>query len=266
MKKSKLIHSLLLLLFISIFISCNDDSPMDNSTKINVTTPGTLKDVLGFDYLSMTKLTIQGTINGDDINTIRNITGLTHLDIKDVFIIEGGNYLGYNPHNTKDVIPAEMFSNMTKLQVVILPRTVLSIEPNAFQHCTDLRMVEIPNNVKSISLDAFSNCTSLNTITLPGVRSIAMSFRDCTNLKTVIFGSEIEYIYPITFYNSLNIEEYHIKAINPPQLQYYNNDDTFSGVDKRIIGSVTLFIPKGSKEAYQNNKGWKGFKDYIEKY
>jgi hypothetical protein len=145
MKKSKLIHSLLLLLFISIFISCNDDSPMDNSTKINVTTPGTLKDVLGFDYLSMTKLTIQGTINGDDINTIRNITGLTHLDIKDVFIIEGGNYLGYNPHNIKDVIPAEMFSNMTKLQVVILPKTVVSIKHSAFLNYTDLQAVTIPN-------------------------------------------------------------------------------------------------------------------------
>lgn len=27
---------------------------------------------------------------------------------------------------------------------------------------------------------------------------------------------------------------------------------------------VTLFVPKGKKEVYQNNSDWQGFKEYIE--
>src|SRR5690554_1084809 len=238
MKKSKLIHSLLLLLFISIFISCNDDSPMDNSTKINVTTPGTLKDVLGFDYLSMTKLTIQGTINGDDINTIRNITGLTHLDIKDVFIIEGGNYLGYNPHNIKDVIPAEMFSNMTKLQVVILPKTVVSIKHSAFLNYTDLQAVTIPNYLKTIEYSAFSGCTNLTKINLPSNITFIgnNAFKDCVGLTSITLPDNLESIEAGTFNGCKTL-----KSITIPKNITSIKDDSF----KDCENLVSINIPNG---------------------
>lgn len=254
MNKSKLIYCFFLLFSFSLFTSCSDDDPIGDSTKVNITTPGTLKEVLGFDYLSMTKLTIQGTIDGDDISTIRNMTELTHLDIKDVFIVEGGSYLSYNPHNTKDVIPAQMFSKMTKLKVVILPKTVVSIENSAFLDCTELQSVTFSDHIKKIGYGAFSGCTNLTKINLPpNIISIgSIAFKDCIGLTTITLPENLESIENGVFYGCKSLT-----SVTVP-----NNIKTIGRSSFQDCESLALItIPNGIDRINQSTfKGCKGLK------
>jgi hypothetical protein len=99
---------------------------------------------------------------------------------------------------------------------------------------TEIKDLVIPDNVKSIGFAAFTNCSGLTSLTIPNsVKSIGeAAFADCSNLTSV-------------------------KVLNPSPISvgYY----TFSN-----RANATLYVPKGSKSAYQEANYWKEFKEIIE--
>lgn len=109
----------------------------------------------------------------------------------------------------------------------------------AFRGCTGLTSVEIPNSVTEIRGSAFEGCTGLTSITIPSkvtslitLGSFSSVFADCTALKEV-----------------------HVKNSTPPKIL----NDTFS-----TYAYVTLYVPVGSKEAYQDHSIWGKFGTIIE--
>ncbi len=111
--------------------------------------------------------------------------------------------------------------------------SVTSIYLSAFANCTGLTQIEIPNNVKHIFASAFEGCTNLVTIkfseNVTGIERYA--FRECNALTEIYLMSE-----------------------NPPTIY----SDTFSKY------SATLFVPQGTKAAYESANYWKNFTNIKE--
>ena len=97
----------------------------------------------------------------------------------------------------------------------------------AFYTCSGLTSVTIPNSVTSIGWNAFYGCSGLTSVTIPNsVTSIGSSaFSGCRGLTSVT-----------------NLAE------TPQQIGAYT-----------FFTYGTLYVPKGSKEAYEAADFWKKF-------
>lgn len=132
-------------------------------------------------------------------------------------------------------IGAHAFVNCTSLTKIIIGNGVTRIEPQAFVNCTSLTSIIIPNSVTTIDDWAFTNCKSLTSITLgSGVTNISYYnvFGLCDKLTEVIVKNPI----PIPF------------TYNP----------------FRNCKIATLYVPQGSKAAYEAADYWKEFKEIVE--
>ena len=191
----------------------NKDSQLNESIVINQKCPkqagyengvvtiskaGTMKKLLGDDYLNITSLKVVGSINGDDIYYLAKMLGrkdfseadwgkLTTLDLSDATIIEGGgwytNRFGEN-YTTDNVIGDHMFRECANLQNIVLPNNLTSIGLQAFEDCAALKSIVIPDGVTSIGNSAFSCCKALTSISIPAsVNSIINAFDECPSLR-----------------------------------------------------------------------------------
>ena len=143
---------------------------------------------------------------------------------------------------------------------VVLPESADGLElrtiaPSAFAGAK-LTSIIIPATVWDIETDAFNGCTNLASVTLPeGVTLNRRSFQDCTALTSVslpkgviLYGLDGEYI----FGGCTNLTSITVNDETPYELQ-----------DNCIIDNpslVTLYVPAGSKAAYEAADYWKDFK------
>lgn len=154
---------------------------LDNSSGIHV--------AIGEENLSSVEaLKVKGSINGYDIMVIRNkMDNLHHLDLTDAIIVANSyEYLsGY--HTEDNVFPGSSLKGLTKLQSIILPKSITTIGPSAFESCNKLNKVEFQSGLKKIGKSAFSRCGNIETISLKeGLETIGSgAFQSCYNLKSV---------------------------------------------------------------------------------
>ena len=184
---------------------------------VNLTEAGTMKKLLGKDYLSITSLKVVGPINGDDVYYLRKMLGgsdfsqadwgkLTTLDLSDARIVEGGEwYYKYSSsskyYTANDKIGYRMFYQCTKLKEIVLPDGVTSIGNSAFEGCSDLTTITIGDNVTSIGDYDFIDCFALTSIDIPdNVTSMGVyAFEGCSALTTVTIGNGLTSIKASAF-------------------------------------------------------------------
>ena len=115
----------------------------------------------------------------------------------------------------------------SKLNSINIPDTVTVIHARAFRNCDGLTEIELPASLVTIGPEAFYDCDSLESIHIPSsVTSIGApeelnkntitgyTFKDCNNLKSVTFGSDIDLseIYTHTFSGCNSLESIVIPA------------------------------------------------------
>ena len=134
-------------------------------------------------------------------------------------------------NNCNAVIETATKTLMIGCQSTIIPKGITSIAERSFQSCEKLDSIKIPYGVTSIGNYAFAYCNDLVYVEIPNsVQAIRYgAFSECYNLQTIV------------------------SKIKDPESM--NMDWAFSGT----TGSATLFVPKGSKQAYQNKYGWSDF-------
>jgi len=149
-------------------------------------------------------------------------------------IVDDGNPVYDSRNGCNAIIYTNNNSLMLGCSGTTIPNSVKYIGSGAFSGCTELTSIEIPNSVTHIGQEAFRGCTGLTSIEIPNsVTSIGQSaFSDCTNLTSVTVETEI----PIGI-----------------------NNGTFSN-----RANATLYVPAGSKAAYEAANYWKEFKEIIE--
>lgn len=137
-------------------------------TLISCTTPGTLDDVWSVD--NPKKVLITGTLNADDITTLKSHKEITHLYI--TANVEDNTYW------EKLTFPPDY----DKLEEVYLAEATC-IAQRAFWYITALTKVNAPK-ATSIGSSAFMGAT-LNNINVPQVRTIEDSALENTRMETI---------------------------------------------------------------------------------
>ncbi len=154
-----------------------------------------------------------------------------------------------------------IFCSKQKKGIYKIPSTVKTIGEYSFASSL-LDSVYIPNSVTGIEQGAF-NCSSIKHLDIPSsVTTIgvnAISF--CMELLSVRIPASVKYIGHFAFATNSFSKLASIVISNPTPPDLTNSSSVFSNVDKI---KCVLYVPYGSKAAYQAADQWKDFVNIVE--
>ena len=151
------------------------------------------------------------------------------------------------------------FCYCRKLTTIIIPNSVTSIGSSAFKECYGLKNVTFPNSMTTIHDSAFEN-SGLISVTIPNSVTYlgAHAFRGCTKLTSVTLPKNLgEYrgIGRYVFFDCTDLTSVTIGWTTKTS----NAREIFSNPE-----NITLYVPKGSKGAFEFVNGRKVFKEVVE--
>lgn len=195
------------------------------------------KDCIGLQYIEFPK----------DIDTIGNRAFYNCSELKSIEIPNSVTYIGNRA-----------FENCFELSNVELPSNLSFIGAKAFASCKRLESVKMPNNVTYIGSEAFYQCSELSYVEISnGVEIINNStFAECNKLTDIVIPSNIIFIDWNAF-GTESLMRIYCSPEKPPIA------DDFIFYENTMING-TLFIPKGSKNAYYSATPWRYFRNIIE--
>ena len=184
-----------------------------------------------------------GTCGAEGNNLIWTLTNegvLTISGTGEMANWDGGNNPSWTPY-------------LASIKSVVVDDGVTTIGKYAFLGCTSLKSVTIGEDVISIGSAAFDGCTGLSSLTLgSNVQSILNhAFYGCTGLTSLTIPASVTSIGVAAFYGCSGLTEITSEATTPPTC----GNGSFDGVNK----SIPLYVPKGTKAAYQGAEVWKEF-------
>ena len=217
----------------------------------------------------LTSVTIPGGITSIGNGAFERCTGLPSVTIP-----EGVDSIG-----------AYAFYGCSSLATVSIPESVTYIGEKAFDstaigsplHNTTVfaKMPEdysggytIPDGIQTIADGAFSGCSGLNFLAVIPESVIAIgaqAFYGCSGLKSVTLPVSLDTIGKYAFAFCDSLMSVISLAAKPP---YCVNDDSEGDATFSVHGQTfsvygTLYVPRGSKAAYQAAPVWRDF-DKIE--
>lgn len=146
--------------------------------------------------------------------------------------VDSDNLVFDSRDNSNAIIETETNTLVVGCQNSLIPNTVTEIGDYAFQHCTLLTSIVIPNSVTTIGDYAYNGCSGLTRV-------------DIGNATTTI-GK-------YAFYDCSNLVKVSCLATTPPAI---NHSYTFPTA---VTSQATLYVPRGTKTAYQAADYWKNF-------
>jgi uncharacterized protein (TIGR02145 family) len=190
-----------------------------------------------------------GTPNAADVTaTLSNDT---------LYIRGSGNMAHYNysPPTAPWTVAAA-----AQIRHIEVEEGITGIGYAAFCNLTNLVSVSFPTSLTSIASYSFMNCGSLLEVIIPeNVTTLpAWAFLSCGKLEKIILPANFSKLDNRTFGFAYSIKEVHI--LNPvPPVFTYSSDATFFPFYDSSLATATLFVPCGSKDAYENAVIFQGF-------
>lgn len=173
-------------------VSCSKDEEHEKADLNNVVVTGNLSDQITDENISkITRLTINGTISGEDWNTLFEMATMGSLEVLDMTnakIVGKADADWWND----DEIPEYEFSQSKTLKEVYLPTTLKVIGEESFANCSKLTQVHFPDGIDSIAPRAFYKSGLSGELSLPSrLRVIARQAFGWTKVTKVTINSDI---------------------------------------------------------------------------
>ena len=241
----------------------------------NVTLPNSLTSIdycAFYDCSGLTSLTIPYSVTSIGSNAFWGCSGLSSVTIPSSLTSIGGaafaecsglTSISVNSGNDKydsrngcnAIIETATNTLIAGCKNTAIPNSVTSID-FAFYGCSGLTSILIPNSVTNIGNSAFAS-SGLTSLTIPNsVTTIGnVAFYGCSNLTSVIIPESVTYIHEHAFDLCTGLTSVKVEVVNPLSI----GTSTFSN-----RANATLYVPVGSKAAYEAADYWKEFKEIIE--
>jgi hypothetical protein len=172
---------------------------------------------------------------------------------------EGCSYLNtVTMTEAMKVIRDGAFKGCSSISSIAIPSMVNEIGGYAFENCSKLMTIGLPVFITEINYRTFKGCTSLMSIVIPeSVKEIrSEAFAGCIGLTSILIPATVKGLGEKAFDGCVSLREIHNKQVTPQMVPAL-----FEGVDK---ATCTLFVPVGSKLAYQQYPIWKDFTHITE--
>ncbi len=198
---------------------------------------------------------------------------LSCQSLKDIFIPNSVTSIGdrvfYNCSslvhatlpNSISLTPRSCFENCTVLDSVSIPSSISYINISTFAYCSGLTNIVIPNSVTWIDARAFEHCYSLKKIDIPNsvTKLGAYAFYFCDSIVSVTIPKSVTSIDNSIFELCSGLKSIYNYGTTP--LLIYPSSPVFSFVSKT---ECILYVPSGTKSAYQAAFEWKDFTNIVE--
>lgn len=204
----------------------------------------------------------------NDNNQAKLTTYVGSVTIPETFTVDGKTYrvtsvdemaFANNTTLTKLTLPETIttfgqgaFANCSAMTAVNIPAAIQEIPSACFAQCKKMAAFTLPEQVKAIGNLAFANCAKASKIVLnEGITTIGeRAFLGCSSVKEITLPSTVSKMGGNAFYRASKLTKVHVKATTPPALQDSLGD---------YVSKATLYVPTGSKSAYEADKLWSKF-------
>ena len=141
-----------------------------------------------------------------------------------------------------------------------IPEGVTTLDNYAFQYCENLQRITLPESLTTIGLGALSHCVFKEVVIPDGVTHLGDYAMDCCErLETLTICRGVRHIGYAAFENCKRLKRV-VSRIPADSLFVIDNT-----VFNLIAEDCVLYVPRGSKKAYENTFGWNRF-DSIKEY
>lgn len=132
----------------------------------------------------------------------------------------------------------------TGLTNVVIPDTVLQVDPAVFQNCTELVSVKLPARLAEIDQYMFANCISLQHVDMPdSITKINIyAFHNCTSLTSLALPKGLTSLSVGCFEKCYNLQH----VVVPPSVINFPKDDDVGVYNPFKYSPVTVYVQKGS--------------------
>ena len=188
----------------------------------------------------------EGLISISIPNSVTNIGSYAFLDCKGLEKVS-------IPDNVTN-ISIGAFKGCSNITSIVIPNSITRLNEDVFDGCYGLTSVIIPNSVTIIVREAFDRCYNLTSVNIPNsVISIGFeAFKNCSELTSLTIPNSVTFIDRKAFWGCTKLTSLYCLLENPiPINSNVFSDETFQ--------TCTLYVPRGTKEKYQNTEVWKSF-------
>ena len=134
-----------------------------------------------------------------------------------------------------------------------------SIGDSSLSYCTHTNHLKLNEGLETIKGSAFRYINNINELVIPNsVKRIEGAFvTECHSLKTITLGTGLQILSSDVFWC---VDIQYLYSLNPVPPKFDNPELNlgYTSVDK-----ITLYVPIGSKSAYENAPGWNLFAGRI---
>lgn len=251
---------------------------------VTLTVPGTLLKAIGEDNLkNIEKLTVAGPVNSQDFATMLRAISEGKLKTLDLLKAEpegkavpaeAFKYTASRLRLTRLVLPENLevidkyaFTGMSFGEIVFNEK-VSKINEGAFAECYFYQKnFTIPGCVKELGIGAFKDVSSYGINLSEGLEKIGNGCFKNVHFSDLVLPSTLKFIGGGAFYFTYvncpcsNIDgNVYSKAVTPPACD--NNSRAIQHTGNKDY--ITLYVPKGSLEAYKNSPYWMQFYKFEE--
>ena len=137
---------------------------------------------------------------------------------------------------------------------------VIGLGKDALALAVNVTSLKLNEGLEYTSDQSIRWCGGLHEIVIPNTVKVLgeAAMTDCHHVKTVVLGSGLERLKSLAFWAvSYDLES--IISLNPNPAECVEPDRTFMSLPE----DVTLYVPLGSKSAYETEPGWDYFAGHI---